>query len=65
MTTELSLLAEEIDKLTDEHIQNKSDEAIELESIHDEDETEGIEEQEKRNKRFLKISCPKQLDLRT
>ena len=53
----------------DEFIQNKSDKGIELESIHDEDETESIkdltEEQEKRNERIRKISRPKQLDLRT
>ena len=55
--------------LADKVIQKKSDEEIELESIHDEDETESIEdlteEQEKRNKRIRKISRPKQLDLRT
>ena len=81
-TTVLSPLAEEeisdeqslhddsqLATLADKVIQKKSDEEIELESIHDEDETESIEdlteEQEKRNKRIRKISRPKQLDLRT
>ena len=79
--TELSPLAEEkiSDQVSlhddiqhtnfaDEDIQNKSDEANELESIHDEDETESIEdlmeEQEKSNKQIRKISHSKQQDLR-